>query len=150
MKIHKDGFPVRPIVSMVGSPLYEVSKYLASIIAPLVGKTNFSVRNSIDFIEFLRTCSWSDNDVMVSFDVVNLFTSVPVNLAVNILRDRLQNDDSLSERTDLFVEDLVDLVEFCLNCTDFVFRGDFFHQRFGCTIPANNLRNLHEDYVKVT
>ena len=134
VKIHKEGFPLRPIVSMIGSPLYEVSKYLASIISPLVGKTNFSVKNSMEFIEVLKTCSWSDDDVMVSFDVVNLFTSVPVDLAVNILKDRLRNDDSLSERTDLLVEDLVDLVDFCLNCTDFVFRGDFFHQRFGCAM----------------
>lgn len=134
VKIHKEGFPLRPIVSMIGSPLYEVSKHLASIIAPLVGKTNFVVKNSMDFIEVLKTCSWSDNDVMVSFDVVNLFTSVPVNLAVNILKDRLLNDNSLSERTDLLVEDLVDLVDFCLKCTDFVFRGEFYHQRFGCAM----------------
>ena len=33
-KIHKDGIPVRPMVSYTGTPLYKVSKYIAEILEP--------------------------------------------------------------------------------------------------------------------
>jgi hypothetical protein len=35
-KIHKDNNPLRPIVSLPGSPTYNLSKYLADILKPLV------------------------------------------------------------------------------------------------------------------
>ena len=38
-KIHKEGVPLRPIVSTIGSPSYRLSKLLAKIITPLSGKT---------------------------------------------------------------------------------------------------------------
>ena len=41
VKIHKDNYPLRPIVSMIGSPLYNVSKFLANIISPLVGNSPY-------------------------------------------------------------------------------------------------------------
>lgn len=36
-KIHKEGTPMRPIVSYIGSPTYQLSKYLVSILSPVVG-----------------------------------------------------------------------------------------------------------------
>ena len=38
-KVHKDGTPLRPIVSSVGSVSYETAKELSRILKPLVGKT---------------------------------------------------------------------------------------------------------------
>ena len=38
-KIHKDGIPLRPIVSSRGSISYEVAKELARILKPLVGSS---------------------------------------------------------------------------------------------------------------
>ena len=38
-KVHKEGIPLRPIVSFVNSPTYALSKHLASILAPLIGKS---------------------------------------------------------------------------------------------------------------
>ena len=38
-KIHKDGIPLRPIVSSRGSISYEVAKELARILRPLVGSS---------------------------------------------------------------------------------------------------------------
>ncbi len=35
-KIHKENIPLRPIVSLPGSPTYELSKHLATILHPLV------------------------------------------------------------------------------------------------------------------
>ena len=49
---------------------------------------------------------------MVSFDVVSIFTNVPVDLAVNILRERLSGDEKLKDRTSLEVDELTALLEF--------------------------------------
>ncbi len=37
--------------------------------------------------------------MMVSFDVSSLFTNVPINEAISVIRDRLQNDENVDERT---------------------------------------------------
>jgi hypothetical protein len=34
IKIHKEGAPIRPIVSFVGSPTYELAKFLSRILTP--------------------------------------------------------------------------------------------------------------------
>ncbi len=35
--------------------------------------------------------------MMVSFDVSSLFTNVPMDEAVSVIRDKLQNDENLDE-----------------------------------------------------
>ena len=52
-KVHKEGIPLRPIVSFVNSPTYALSKHLASILAPLIGKSQSHVRNSTEFSSFI-------------------------------------------------------------------------------------------------
>jgi len=44
---------------------------------------------------------------MASFDVISLFTKVPIQLALNIAKQRLQSDSELSQRTGLSTTDLV-------------------------------------------
>ena len=136
VKVHKDNFPLRPIVSLIGSPLYELSKYIASIISPLVGNTPHTVKNSFDFVRFLSSCKCSDNDVMVSFDVISLFTRIPIKLAVEIVKCRLENDDNLCGKTKLSVDEIVELMQFCLDNNHFVFRDKYFRQIFGCAMGS--------------
>ena len=57
-KVHKQDVPLRPIVSFVSSPTYQLSKFLASILAPLVGRTSSYVRNSKSFVDFITTRPW--------------------------------------------------------------------------------------------
>ena len=45
--------PLRPVISTTGSAMYEVSKYLAEVLKNLCGKTEFTVRNSADFVRCL-------------------------------------------------------------------------------------------------
>ena len=40
-----------------------------------------------------------DGEELVSFDVVSLFTSIPVDLAVHLAHNRLLNDTNLQDRT---------------------------------------------------
>ena len=48
-KIHKEGVPLRPIISCRGAVSYETAKELARILKPLVGKSTYNVQNTRDF-----------------------------------------------------------------------------------------------------
>ena len=137
-KIHKNKVPVpyRPIVSFINSPTYDLSKYLSELLSPLVGRTEAHVNNSREVADFLRTVKLAEDETQFSLDVEALFTSVPVNLAVQAANERLSADGSLGEGTSLGPGDICDLLEFCLGSTEFTFRGRFYRQIFGTAMGS--------------
>jgi hypothetical protein len=54
-KIHKDGVSLRPIVSSIGTPTYQLSKYLAGLLSQLTGNSATHVKNSFQFIQILES-----------------------------------------------------------------------------------------------
>ena len=46
IKHHKEGHPLRPIVTCIGSALYNTSKFLTNILAPIQNRNGYSVPNS--------------------------------------------------------------------------------------------------------
>ena len=120
-KVHKDGIPLRPIVSSVGSVAYETSKELSRILKPLVGKTKHHVKNSKDFIDSIQDIRLKPDECLVSYDVEALFTSVPIQAALNITKKKLEEDRELHLRTSMSVQHISWLLEFCLRSTYFLF-----------------------------
>jgi hypothetical protein len=118
-KIHKANVPLRPIVSCRGTPLYNTAKLVARVIKPLVGKSSHHVENSQDLIKKLRNVNVSDNEIMASFDVTALFTNVPIKESIEIIRQRLMEDTTLKDRTNLTVAQITQLLECCLTTTYF-------------------------------
>ena len=135
-KIHKLGIPLRPIVSFVNSPTYQLSKHLVTILSPLVGHTSSYVKNSTEFAKFISTQNLPTGNKLVSFDVVSLFTTIPVERAKEIAYNRLLQDTSLCDRTLLSPSEVSKLLEFCLNATYLAYRGDFYQQTFGTAMGS--------------
>ena len=104
-KTHKEGIPLRPIVSSIGTAIYETSKELARILKPLMGKSIYHVQNTQDFIQQIKDIKLQDQ-CMVSFDVKALFTSVPVKPAINTIKKLLEEDPELHKRTSLSVKNI--------------------------------------------
>lgn len=135
-KIHKPGTPLRPIVSFVNSPTYALSKHLVHILSPLVGKSPSHVKNSAEFASFIAGQTLGQDVLLVSFDVVSLFTKVPVNLATKVAHERLSRDPLLAERTALSPGQVVGLLQFCLNATYLSYRGEMFQQVYGTAMGS--------------
>ena len=85
-KIHETGIPLRPIVSFINSPTYDVSSYLAKILSPVVGNTGNTVENSLEFADYITGKTLDAEDKLVSFDVVSLFIKIPVDLAIEVAK----------------------------------------------------------------
>ncbi|XP_078482534.1 uncharacterized protein LOC144743198 isoform X2 [Ciona intestinalis] len=102
-----------------------LAKFLAKIVAPLIGNNSHHVRNSHEFA----------TECLVSFDVVSLFTNVPIPLAMLAVMTRLRTDN-LEDRTLLSCEDIEEGLRLCLNATCFAFQGAFYQQVFGTAMGS--------------
>ena len=89
-KIHETGFPIRPIFSFINSLLYNLSKFIAVLLTLLVDTNDFTEKNSYEFVEQLKNLTINHDECMVSFDVISLFTKIPVNVAKTVIIERLK------------------------------------------------------------
>ncbi|XP_020914500.1 uncharacterized protein LOC110252077 [Exaiptasia diaphana] len=128
--------PLRPIVSFIGSPTYQLSKYLCRILSPLVGNSVHHLRNTSDWISVANSLQLEPDETIVSFDVVSLFTSIPTDKAISVALKRLEADQSLDERTRLLPAEIIKLLSFCFGAADFQFRDNFYHQKHGTAMGS--------------
>ena len=135
-KVHKEGTPLRPIISSIGSPTYRLAKELARILSPLTGNTTSTVKNSSHFVQQLREVQVDQDDTLVSFDVVSLFTKVPIDEAMEVVAMRLKDDDTLVERTSIPADDIISLASLCLKSTFFQFEDQFYEQIEGAAMGS--------------
>ena len=90
-------------------------------------------------------------ECLSSYDVTVLFTSIPVDPALGIIKDLLEKDPTLKERTVMSIGDIVLLLEFCLKNTYFSFQGQFYEQVEGAAMgsPVSPIvANLHMEYFE--
>lgn len=117
-KIHKQDCPLRPIVNTIKSPTYFISKYLAGLLKPCVGKTEAYVKNSSALVPALESLVWAPLALFVSLDVVSLYTNVPVQQTLDWLRP-------------FFPGAVINLFRCVLSSTCCMFNGMFFEQARG-------------------
>ena len=94
VKTHKPGNPLRPIISQIPSPVYEISKKLNEIISKYI-PDKYIVKSTTDFIDLLDNCE-NNNGIIASLDAESLFTNVPVKETINIIEKRCYNHPTLA------------------------------------------------------
>jgi hypothetical protein len=117
-KIHKKDVPLRPTMNCIGYATYTLAKYLTGLLRLLVGQSNCHIRNSEAFMQKLQSIKLQEMDILVSFDVVLLFTIVPL-------------DDTIQLLSAKFNMQTVDLFRHVLTTTYFLYDGSFYDQKDG-------------------
>ena len=135
-KIHKDDYPLREIVDSEGSVYKDTDKHISRIIKPYAEKNKYCIKNSEDFVQRVKDLHVEEDEIMVSFDVVALYPSIPQNEATAIIKQHLEEDNNLHERTKMTPTEIIELYEICVNNTYFVFNMKLYSQVEGLAIGA--------------
>jgi hypothetical protein len=101
---------MRAIVSSRGSPCHKLARYMLNLFRSVSGKGLSHINNCFEFIDSIKQIE-IEGDQLISFDAVNLFTSVPRQEAVIVLRKRLERDTKLIDRTTLGVDKIMELID---------------------------------------
>jgi hypothetical protein len=95
----------------------------------LVGNRDYFMKNSEHFIELIQEINLKYEDYLTSFEVVSLFTNIPVKEVLQVIRNRLSMDPSFPEPSPLQVEDIMELLDICLKTMSFQFEDKFYQQK---------------------
>ena len=76
-------------MSSRGSITHGVAKELAFIIKPIVGQSPHHLKNAQHFVQKIHTKRLEPGEIMTSFDVKALFTSVPGDPSIEIVQNKI-------------------------------------------------------------
>lgn len=111
IKHHKPNYPLRPIVSYIGSSLYNTS-FLSEILSPIQNSNGRSFIYSTDFKNKIIDISTDDDEIMLSFEVDSPFTSIPVGKVCERIRTKLNLTKTCSTERNLL---LMTLYNYCVS-----------------------------------
>ena len=139
--------PVRPIVSSIGAYNYNLAKFLGQKLSPYICK-DFSCEDTFSFVGEIQKAGIKGHNCIVSYDVVSLFTNIPLQETIQIAVDTmLINEPNLT----ITRENLTKLFKCATSGTHFLFKGDYYEQVDGvgmgsplAPILANLFLGYHE------
>ena len=94
-KIHKNSTdpPLRPIISQIGTPTYEIAKLLNNMLSKYI-PTGYMIQSTDELMNILKTTT--ARGTLASLDVENLFTNVPVKETIDIIINNSYNHSTLN------------------------------------------------------
>ena len=110
----------------------------------------FSPINYFNFVDRISDAPIHSNQ-MVSFDVVSLFTKVPIHETLSVVRDKLTADSLLEERTCILIDNLIEMLTFCVETAIFGMGSDIYKQEEGLAMgsPLSPvLANIYMEYFE--
>ncbi|XP_075160458.1 uncharacterized protein LOC142233427 [Haematobia irritans] len=134
-KIHKQDYPLRPICSSINSPSSNLCKHLTTILNRLTENSKYNVKNSMQFKSKIEDIKIDEDETMVSFDVVSLFPSIPVELALKIIEEKWHLLEKITKiPKNLFFK----ILRFCIiDNRYFRYKTSFYQQRKGLPMGSS-------------
>ena len=117
--------PMRPIISNIGTATHKTARYLCNLLAPL-GKSTYTVESTKDFVNKIKKINIPRGYNMISFDVVSLFTNVPLQQTIDIILRKVYDEKLI--RTNIRRENMKELLLLCTQGVPFTFNDDIYMQ----------------------
>ena len=125
-KIHKEGYPMRIIVSSLNSLTIALKSYVKTVLTKTLPFPKSHIKDSWQFKNKIENTAIPKDHSMISLDATSLFTNIPTKLGFI-----LKKWYSIKKHTNFKQADFSQLVEFLLNNTFFKFDNQFYQQIIG-------------------
>ncbi len=138
VKTHKlnQGIRIRPIVSNTNGPTKRISWLLTRVFRPMLNEVPAHLQNSMELIDIISSRNRAANvefPYPFSLDVTSLYTSVPIQEAIENIIDRVGNNTTYS----LTAADLEELLTVTLTNTFFTFKSNIYLQIQGLPMGSS-------------
>lgn len=134
VKLHKINNPIRPVSPFYNAPTFKTQKFLNSkIIEVCRFDPKFTLVNSIDLIKKLSQFQFQNqNFKLVSFDVANMFPSIPIHNCIQLISDSMDKN-----HVQICVKDeILKLLKLCLSQNYFQYDNKFYIQKSGLAMGS--------------
>ena len=132
-KIHKDSIPIRPVVAYRTAPAHKLAyKYNTIFRQHSNFKPSRSVINSLDLVNKIKNLKPPTNALLVSFDVSNLFTNVPVSKALQTASDLLFQNHTHPT----IINEIIEALTICSSQNYFEFNNKLYRQHSGLAMGS--------------
>jgi len=145
MKLHKDGFPLRDISDASQSPGHKLAKTLNKLFTGYTGKSKHHLNSHNDLVDIIKSGKY-DRGFGISFDAVELYPSVLIADALQLLEEKMVMDTHWSRKTDLLRSEVLELVNILISTPYFQCELGFFEQAKG-TPMGGPLSRLLADLI---
>lgn len=135
-KIHKKEIPMRIITCTRSTIASNISQFAFNMIKQLRETIDHCLTNTSELIYEMNQIVIEDDEHLVSLDVKDLFTNVPINQSINITLERIGQSEAFCA-SNLTKSDLRELLTTCLQNSYFTFNNKFFRQKTG--LPMGNI-----------
>ena len=148
-KTHKTRIPLRPIVSTIDSVLRNTELFLKPLLALAINNSKYNIKNATSALDALKELKVDENTRLCSFDIKNMFNSIPREELLVISRKRLEKQKKvLKTKTHLSPKQIVDLVAFTLKNTFFELNDEIYIQKTGLAMGSSISPILADIYME--
>ena len=136
-KTHKPQLAMRPILPATSTYNYELAKWLDTIPKPLA-TNSFMIHDTFNFVDEISSLKLKPSDIIVSYDVVSLFTNVPLEETVQYLVQKALSNDWLfrTHNLSLSAVDLAKLLYAATRDQLFTHNGQLYEQFEGVAMGS--------------
>lgn len=134
-KIHKPNLSLRPIISSINSPNSKISLHITNILTNAYNENNeYYVKDTFNFIEFIKEKQLPENYELISLDVISLFSKISFDLVVRSINSRWEDIKKLTNiPRDMFLK----VINYIFDSTYCKFNNTFYKQILGTPMGAN-------------
>ena len=133
IKIHKKGYPARPVVSMINTPEYQLAKLMDRLIKPYI-PNKYMLDSTQDFLQKMNEFTPKKEQITVSFDVISLFTNVPLAETIELIASYVYAKDNPS--CPPFNKDIFVKLMFKATQGLFLYKDELYQQINGVTMES--------------
>ena len=123
-KVHKENYPMRPILSAINTHTYNMSKFIIPLISNW-SRNEYTINDSFSFVNEIKY-KINNNYYMASFDIESLYTNIPLIETINIILQLAFTNNNKFHNFKKF--QFKKLLELSLLDTHFLFNNNLYKQ----------------------